>query len=56
MRLARKSDTRKVEAVVRLLNRPKKPATPASSENEAVTTLLNGNAMAKNRTENSTEE
>src|SRR5690349_6688584 len=52
MRLARKSETRNVVAVVTLLNRPKKPATPASSENEAVTTLLKGNATAKNSTEN----
>src|ERR1043165_5611026 len=56
MRLARKSDTKNVAAVVRLLNSPKKPATPASSGNEAVTTLLKGNATAKKSTENRTDE
>ena len=56
MRLARKSDTRNVDAVVMLLKRPKNPATPASSEKEAVTTLLKGNVTAKNNTENKTDE
>ena len=56
MRLARKSETRNVEAVVMLLKRPKKPATLASSENEAVTTWLNGNATAKNNTENNMDD
>ena len=56
MRLARNSEMRKVVAVVMLLNSPKKPATPASSGNDAVTTLLNGKAIAKKSTENKMDE
>ena len=42
-------------AVVMLLNKPRKPATPASSGKEALTTLLNGKAMEKNKIESKME-